>query len=133
MLKEIVEVVTASENTIRIKIQKQKMCSCCRYSALCGKGSEEIMLSNNGKNRLQKGDRIEIGIEEKKNIFAALLLFFTPAVIFLACIIFFPSTQEYNRFLIGLLAVATYYALIKIILKKRGRYFDLKILQKLES
>ena len=80
---------------------------------------------------LKPGDKIEIGIQEKKTILASLINFFIPALLFVASLIIFKDRGELNSFLGALVVLIVYFVVVKLILRKKGRYFNLTILQKI--
>jgi positive regulator of sigma E activity len=132
MFKEIVEVVEVLEDKVKVRFSKQKMCECCSYSSLCHQGRDEITIPcNNRKVVLKKGDRIEIGIEEKKTIIASFFLFLMPGIIFLSFLVIFRSQQEFISFLLAILAVFAYYLTVKVIMRRKGKYFNLRIIKKI--
>jgi len=130
MFKEAVEVVEVSGDKARIKFTKKKMCSCCKFSYVCGKPQEELTLDSQGFS-LKKGDRIEIGIDEKKSLLAGLITLFVPSVIFVLSLIAFRKAGELPSFFLAILLVCVYYVVVKLILKSKGKNFELKILRKI--
>lgn len=131
MLKECVEVVGVKGREVKVRFDKKAMCSCCRYSFLCGKGQEDISIENTQGLEIKVGDKIEVGIQEKRSMLAALILFLFPMIIFLICLIVFNNWHQVGAFFIAILSVCVYYLIIRNILKLKGRYFNLKILRKL--
>ena len=131
MFKEIVEITDITNDQVKVKFNKQKMCSCCRYLSICGGGEEEVLIQNRQDLALTKGDKIEIGIEERKTVFAAFLLFLFPGLIFLLFLILFKGLHQFLSFFIAILAVFLYYLSMKGILRKKGKYFHLRILRKI--
>jgi len=93
MFKEIVEVIDAWENKVKIKFTKKEMCSCCKLSHICGMGKEQIVIDNCGFS-LETGDKIEVGIEEKKMHIAGLIMFLIPGTLFVLSMIFFKEQGE---------------------------------------
>jgi len=130
MFKEIVDVIEVCDNKIKVRFTKKEMCSCCKLSDVCGMSKETLTLENNQLN-LAVNDRVEIGIEEKKTLIASLIMFFTPALIFVSSLVFFRSHGELFSFSIALLAICIYYVSVKLMLRKNGKKFNLKILRKI--
>jgi len=130
MFKEIVSVIEAWNNKVKVKFTKKEMCSCCKLSAVCGMGAEVLVLDNN-RLTLKAGDNIEIGIEEKKTILASLIMFLMPALLFVSGLIFFRDYGEALSFSLAILMLCIYYVGVKLILKKKGKKFNLNILRKI--
>ena len=130
MFKEVVDVIKAQDSKITIKFTRKQACSKCPTSYICHKNKDQTMDINSQGFSLKPGDKIEIGIQEKKTILASLINFFIPALLFVASLIIFKGRGELNSFLGALVVLAVYFIVIKLILKKKGRYFNLNILQK---
>lgn len=129
MLKEIVEITQVLQNKVRVKFQKSSSCSCCKVSYICNKGEETLLLDKDGLS-LEKGDKVEIAIDEKKTLLANVIIFFIPGVIFIASLVFFKDKGELLSFFLALSVVCIYYVIIKLILKSQGKKFKIKILKK---
>ena len=130
MLKEIVEVEEVLGDKVKIKFTKSQMCSCCRMQYFCGKGKELLTIDSCGFS-LEKGSKIEIAIDEKKTLLANVITFLIPAIIFIAGLVIFQEKAEVVSFFLALGAVCLYYVIVKLLLHKYGRKFDIKILRKL--
>ncbi len=130
MFKETVDVIEACDSKIKIKFTKKEMCSCCKLSDLCGMGQETLILDND-QIILKTGDKVEIGIEEKKTLLASLIMFFMPSLLFVSSLVIFKSHGEALSFSIALLALCIYYVCVKLMLRKIGKKFNLKILRKI--
>ena len=130
MFKEIVSVVEAWNNKVKVKFTKKEMCSCCKLSAVCGMGTEVLVLDND-RLTLKAGDNIEIGIEEKKTILASLIMFLMPALFFVSSLVFFKDYGEALSFSLAILMLCIYYVGVKRALRKKGKEFNLNILRKI--
>lgn len=131
ILKEIVTVEDIEQNKVKVRFSKNKMCSCCRISFLCGKeGQDQVIIDNPGLS-LAKGDKIEVGIERKKPLLASVLLFFLPGIAFVATLVAFRNSGEIISFFLAIGAVIIYFIILKCIMKKKEAYFKLKILKKI--
>ncbi len=130
MLREIVEVVDVFLTDVAIKLIKKPMCSCCRYSSLCIREKEFIRIPK-GNFSLQKGDRVEIGVEEKKTIIASIVMFLIPACIFILSLFLYRNRAELVNFFLAIGITLIYYLIVRLLLKKRGTYFHIKIIRKL--
>ncbi|MEI8350276.1 MAG: SoxR reducing system RseC family protein [Candidatus Omnitrophota bacterium] len=130
MLTEVAEVVEANGNAVKIKFTKRPMCSCCNFNTLC-KGGEDSLSITNVPFPVQCGDKIEVSVEEKVSLVGSILLFGIPIVIFVTVVLLLKRHSEITSFLAALCTIAFYYAIIKIAVKKKEKYFNLKILRKL--
>lgn len=130
MFKEEVEVVDVAPTEVGIKFIKRVMCSCCRFSSLCAKEGEVIHIPR-GDFLVRKGDRIEIGIEEKKTVLASIIMFFIPVCVFVFSLFLFRVYGELLSFLLALTATSLYYLIIRGVLRKKGYYFQVRIIRKL--
>ena len=130
MFKEIVSVIEAWNNKVKVQFTKKEMCSCCRLSAVCGVG-EEVLVLDNHLLTLKAGDNIEIGIEEKKTLLASLIMFLMPALLFVTSLVFFKNYGEALSFFLAISVLCIYYVVAKLILKKKSKEFNLKILRKI--
>jgi len=130
MFKEIVKVENVLANKLEVRFTRQKMCSCCKIEHLCSKGESTLIIDNIGLS-LSKGDEIEVGIESKKAIFASLLTFLIPIVIFIIILFISPRKNELLSFFLAIAGVFIYYGITKVFLKKFGTRFQLKVLRKI--
>jgi positive regulator of sigma E activity len=132
MFKEPVKVIDVVVNKVRIKFQKRGMCSSCKSLHICNVDKEETLLIDNDTNlSLKKDDIIEVGIEEKKTLLAAVFTFLVPGILFLLALIILKNIADILSFAIAVSFVVFYYFIVKIILKKKSKYFNLKIIRKL--
>ena len=130
MFKETVEVVDAWENKVKIKFTKKEMCSCCKLSHICGMGKEQLVIDNCGFS-LETGDKIEVGIEEKKIHIAGLIMFLIPGTLFVLSLIVFKKQGEALSFFLAILTLCIYYGGMKLLLRGKDKKFHLKILRKI--
>jgi positive regulator of sigma E activity len=93
-------------------------------------GETELIMDTLGFS-LEKGDKIEVGIEEKKSLIASLITFFFPVIIFISVLLFLKKQGELFSFILAILAVMSYYLTVKVLTKDRKEYFNLKVLRKL--
>jgi len=131
MLKEIVEVAEVWPGEAVVKFTRQPMCLCCKYASFCNtKGNDTTVINSRGF-ILQKGDRIEIGIEEKRTVFAACFTFLVPVLIFVAALFIFKPLGEGKSFLVAMMILVFYYYFIRFVFRKKSHYFTARILNKL--
>lgn len=130
MFKEVVEVKDVFKDKLEIKFTKKAACSCCRLVSVCGQGKNSLTINRDGFS-LVKGDRIEVAIDEKLTLLAAILSFLIPTVIFVASLVIFKARGELSSFLLALSLVCLYYIVLKVSLKTKEKRFNLKILKKL--
>ena len=131
MFKEVVDVIKVQDSKVTIKFTRKQAWSKCPTSYICHKNKDQtIEIDSQGFN-LKPGDKIEIGIQEKKTILASLIKFFIPALLFVVSLIIFKGRGELNSFLYALGVLIVYFVVVKLILRKKGRYFNLTILQKI--
>lgn len=132
MFKETAQVIDVQEGKVKIKFEKKSMCSCCRYTALCG-GADEFVTVENSLGALDKGDAVEVGIEEKKTVLASILTFLAPAIVFLFSLIVLRDISQLTSFFLAICAVMVYYLILKMVLRRKGSYFNIKILRKVHN
>lgn len=130
MFKETVEVIEVWGDKAKIKFTKKENCSCCKASHVCGMGKEKLTINSYNFN-LKVGDKIEVGIEEKKTLLASLVMFLIPGTLFMLSLMIFRQRGEALSFLLALLILCTYYITVKFLLKNHGKKFHLKILKKI--
>lgn len=131
MSKEIVTITEVIDGKVKIKLIKQKMCSCCRLSSFCNQEQETLLVDNNGLS-LKVGDKVEIFIDDKKSLLANVIIFLIPIGIFVLALIMFQRYGELKSFLLALGFLFIYYIIMRFILFKCGNKFDLKILGKVD-
>lgn len=132
MFKEVVEVTEVIGNQARIVFKKRKMCDCCRMSYFCGRGESTLLIDSYGF-LLDKGDKIEIGVDEKKTFLASFLVFLLPAIIFVAGLIVFGDKGELVSFSLAFLGICIYYGIFRLFLGRYSKKFTIAILRKLEK
>ncbi|MDD5069391.1 MAG: SoxR reducing system RseC family protein [Candidatus Omnitrophica bacterium] len=137
MFKETVLVTEVENSRITVEFKKKQMCDCCRYSSVCGvedtqqnSRREKIVIFNKDNLAIHPGDRVEVAIDERRSIIANSLIFLLPALIFVLFLAAFNRLGIVFSFFLAVLVVFVYYSLVKIILKSKSSYFDLKILRK---
>lgn len=108
------------------------MCWCCPISTLCLSTNRTLTVENAGL-ALKNGDKVEIGIEDKKNFIAVLTAFLIPCLIFVAALISLKKMGEIKSFLSAAAAAAIYFLILKLLLKGKADYFNVKILTKVND
>jgi len=131
MITETVEVIDTTEDKIIVKFSRKPMCANCKFGSACGKDNEDLIEIENTAISLQKGDRIEVGIEEKKSLFISCTIFLIPIIIFVGLLILFKNLNELLGFAIAVLALFCYYLAVRIIIKKMPKYFNVNIIRKI--
>lgn len=131
MLKETVEVAEIKNSKVAVKFTRQGSCSSCQASHICNVDKQQTLLVDNPGLNLNKGDKVEVGIEEKRNLLAILIALLIPAGLFVAALIVFKSRGEFMSFFLAMLVLFVYYFIVKVNLKNKGKYFKLQILRKL--
>ena len=131
MFKEVVDVIKVQDSKVTIKFTRKQACSKCPTSYICHKNKDQTMDINPQGFNLKPKDKIEIGIQEKKTLLASLINFLFPSLLFVASLIIFKGRGELNSFFAALIVLAVYFIIIKVILRRKGRYFNLTILQKI--
>lgn len=132
MLKEKAKILNVSQSNVVVQVTRQKMCSCCPISTMCSNTNQTLTIENVNLD-LTAGDNVEIGIEDKKNFIAVLTVFLIPCLIFVAMLIFFKPTGEIKSFFFAVSALVIYFLTLKILLKRKAGYFNVKILRKLND
>lgn len=130
MLKESVEVIETHGMDIKVKFTKRPMCSCCNFNTFCKSGEDTVAIAN-VPFRLRVGDKVDVGVSEKISAAGSVLLFGMPIIIFVAVILFLKKQPEIFGFCAALSAIAFYYAIVRILVKKREKLFNLTVLRKL--
>lgn len=130
MLKEIVEVLEAFDNKVKVRFERKEACSGCSALFLCQPKEGSVIIDNPGF-PLRKGDRVEVGIEENKTLFASCIAFLVPTAIFVSSLILFRNKQEVVSFFLAIFFVVVYYLIVKVIVKNKGKYFHVRTLRKL--
>jgi positive regulator of sigma E activity len=131
MFREIVEIVEKQNGRLKVRFKKSILCSCCRFNFLCSNSQQSLSLEDDSNLNLRVGDKIEIGIEERKQLLSSLILYLFPAIIFLATLIVSKKfLKELETFFVGIVSIAIYYLLIRIIMKKLKPNLNLKIIRK---
>lgn len=131
MITEIVEVADVISDKIIIKFSRKSTCANCKLGSFCGKEKDDLVSIDKQSFELKKGDRIEIGIEEKKSLLISSLIFFIPIVIFIILLTVFRQFNELTSFTIAVSALFCYYLLVKVITKRKNQYFKVSILRRI--
>lgn len=131
MFKEVVSVVDIFGDKVAVKLRRKEACSCCRAASFCHNKEQDTLLIDGGGLLLQKGDRIEVGIEERKTFLASIITFLVPLLVFISGILLLRKLGEFVSFLLAVSVVIIYYLLIRTISRKKGRYFNLRVIRKL--
>ncbi len=129
MHKETAEVIKVDEAKALLKVEKKAMCDCCRIAAACDKNQGVFEIPNNNLG-LEKGEKIEIGIETKKAVAATFIIFIIPLFLFLFSLILLREKGELFSFSLALLAMVIYYIVVKAFLRKTKK-FSVKVLKKI--
>ena len=129
MHTEIVEVVDKIDDKIKVRFSRKPLCGCCKFNTLCGKAEEEVIIEGGDDFVVQKGDKIEVGIEEKQSLLASLLTFLLPAVIFIAVLLLLQRKGELISFGVAIAFLLVYYFLVKLLIRGKD-YFKLYVLRK---
>ena len=136
MSKKILEVTRVSDGKVSLKYDREKMCSCCSLTSLCGQGTGDLIVNSQGIN-FKPGDKAEVEISSSKILSGGLIVFLLPAIIFLATLIgtryVVLLDNEMLSFSLALGAVCVYYMVVKLFLKKWFSSFEFKIIRKCEE
>ena len=97
MIREVGEILEVKQNKIKVHLERKKSCTCCRYSNICS-GHNDFFLENRSGIGLEKGDKIEVGVEEKKTFILSLMIFFAPALILIVTLFVFREKPEFLSF-----------------------------------
>ncbi len=130
MSKEIVAVEEVLGSKVKIKFERQKMCGCCSLHYLCGGSKGKVMIDRQGLS-LTPGDRVEVAVNSRQSLLAAVVVFFIPAALFLTGVLTLRRHGELLSFFLALGLVCLYYIAVKIALRRWGREFNLRILRKI--
>lgn len=130
MFKEVVDVVEVRDGKVKVKFTKKEMCSCCKLSAVCGM-TEEVLTLENKSLSLKTGDSIEVGIEEKKTLLAGAIIFLIPALLFVSTLVILEKYPAALSFPLAISVLCIYYIIVKLVLHKKAKNFNLRILRKL--
>ena len=101
-------------------------------SHICGMGKEKLVIDACGF-PLKAGDKVEVGIEEKKTLLASVIMFLAPGALFVLSLIIFKKQGEVLSFFLALLMLCIYYGIMKILLRGQDKKFHLKILKIIQS
>lgn len=131
---ERVEVTRVIGQQAEIAFSRQAMCDCCNLSGVCGNAGQRILIDRDGM-ALAGGDTIEIRIEEKKTLLAAMLAFFLPALLFVLALVGLRRYGNVRSFFLAIAILCVYYGLLKLALRIRrfGSSFNIKIVRKVEG
>ncbi|MCD6583631.1 MAG: SoxR reducing system RseC family protein [Candidatus Omnitrophica bacterium] len=129
--REVAQIVKIDTNKIKIRFVKKSMCNRCRLNFLSSCGENTLILSCPDKLSLRVGDKIEVGVKEEKFLFASLVLFFLPTLIFIFSLTILRDQHAVISFLGSLFFLGVYYVILKLILKKLKLNLSVKILRKL--
>jgi len=133
MIRETAEVIESSAHGITIRFIKHGECSSCAVSGICGTKDNSMYIKQVSSHTFKKGDIIEVGVDEKKTNFASIIVFFIPLVIFILSLFLLRNINEAVNFFVSLGIVSVYYLVMYLALRKKGSYFHIKILGKLNS
>ncbi len=131
MHKETAIVTDVLEDKILVKVDKKAMCGCCKITAICDKNQGIFQLPNQSLH-LNKGDRIEVGVETANAISAISIMFIIPLAIFVTTLVLLQNRGELFSFVLALSAMFIYYGVVKLFLKNTKK-FNIKFLQKIND
>lgn len=130
MFKQIVEVAEVQGSKVKVRCQRKAMCSCCSLRFACAPRKEFIVVDANPGVSLNAGDTIEVGIEESKVFLGNVILFFVPSLIFVVLMILLRNLSVVQSVGIGIGALLVYYFLVKILLRYKKLWGDIRMLRK---
>jgi len=129
MHQEITEVSEVKGDLVKIRFTKQPMCSCCNFSTFCKCGEDELSVTNLPF-PVEPGDKVEVGVEERVSLVSSILLFGIPVIIFVLTVLLLKQQPAIHSFIAACCAIMVYYIIIKLGVRKKEKYFCLKILRK---
>jgi len=130
MFKEVVEIIGKKENKVKVKFKRTSVCSHCKLNFLCSRDSQFIV-DDDPSLDLRVGDKIEVGMEEKKSLLVSLIMFFVPALIFIFTLFFFRGQSPFKSFFIAIVFLGLYYLILRIFVIRLTSSFNLKIIRKI--
>ncbi|RKX44381.1 MAG: hypothetical protein DRP27_06595, partial [Thermotogae bacterium] len=126
--REVAQIVKIDTNKIKIRFVKKSMCNRCRLNFLSSCGENTLILPRPDKLSLRVGDKIEVGVKEEKFLFASLVLFFLPTLVFIFSLMVLRHQHAVISFLGSLFFLRLYYIGLKLVLKKLKLNPSVKIL-----
>jgi len=105
------------DGKVILSLSRDKMCSCCS-DMFCG-GSKENYISVKDHLGLNKGDRVEVGLDSRIITGLNLLIFLIPSVIFILTIFVLKDFDVLLSLGCGIMGVVVYFLLIKFIIINR--------------
>jgi positive regulator of sigma E activity len=132
MIKETVQVTKVIGEKVEISFTRHSACGSCTASSVCRRGNERLLIDRGGF-ALAAGDKVDIQISEKRTVLAAILTFALPAALLVGGLIIFKDRGELTSFLLALLIVSLYYVVLKLILLKYAKTFEIRIIDKVLS
>jgi positive regulator of sigma E activity len=130
MFKRTVKVLEVYEHRAKVSFERSADCQHCLSKFFCKIGNEAIVIDTDGFD-LKKGDKIEVGVEYKKNISSVVLIFIAPLLIFISALIALKGWGEAQSFFSAIILVSLYYLLLKFYLKNKDKDFRLQVIRKL--
>ena len=119
MLKQEAEVIQATGKEVKLKVISPQTCRHCQLNFFGFCGGERI-ISLESKINLKEGQKVQIGLKEKKADLLNVFVFLAPAVIFvLSLFVFLRGLGEALSFFLSLSFVFGYFFLLKIIFYKK--------------
>jgi len=131
MLTETVLVKKIDGENIIVELNKHGACSCCKTPFLCSNtGPREITIKNNSALRISAGDTLEVGMEERFTIAAAIAAFGVPTLILLSIIYALRESGALISFMVAIAVIFVYYLLMRFFLRNNN-CFEVIIIKKI--
>ncbi|MBD3245941.1 MAG: hypothetical protein GF333_02925 [Candidatus Omnitrophica bacterium] len=134
MLKTKGKITEMQTNRIKIKCERNTICSCCRYATFCGATEkEEFCVSPNPQVTCAPGDTVEIGISERAHAAGVFLLFAAPLILFIGTLWLTRRSWPALSFLAATGLMSGYYLCVRHRLTHHAAYFRPRILRRTEQ
>ena len=130
MIKNIAEVVAIKPRGVEVKFIRPQSCACCRTAGICNIDRSTTFTVSNYSLDLKIKDQVELGLEAKRMLLAAALVFLFPLGLFIPCLFVARPLGEVGSFCFAIGCSGAYYLGLRYFLKRCGKYFRLALVRK---
>lgn len=116
MFKIIAVVEKTMDGKAILSISRNKMCDCCGNIFCSSKKRHTLTIEN--IYGLQKGDKVELGLENKWAIIFPFLVFFIPSILFISILYINQKQKEWVDMFYGVSGIIIYFIVLRVTLLK---------------
>jgi len=130
MFRKVAIVKEKRGEELVIDFERESACGCCANMFCSRKGADSVTIDYQPD--LKEGDRIEVGVGPRAVLWASLLVFLFPALLFVGGIYLLRDKHEVVSFAVSIIFLGFYFSIVKFTVVERfKKVFACKVIRRI--